>query len=227
MASRGALYFDAGLYGSPNLAAEGGYEGIRRFQKRFASDGSDNMMLPEYRAQLSRIGAGFSKRVGQRFAEKHGRTGRTQKSMTQSFTPAFGGNPNVFKYSVKMGGGVGFVINPIGAHDIPVSQHGGLSNFKSAGATAGRTQNFYSDFPAFDTFFKTIPWYQGGGVLGESYSPDRSWYEEDEDIVADAQYALSLLAARAVLIWGTTDGAGSMIPLSQPTSNFYDMGFQD
>ena len=211
------LFFDAVLYGSPNLAVEGGYEGIRSFQKRFASDGSDNMMLPEYRAMLSEIGDVYMQEVKTQFAAKHGRSGVTEASIHEEFETAVEGNPDAFRYRVAIGGNVSYVIYPIGTHEIEAGL-GKLLDNPMTGPFEGRMQNYYADFPVDDAVKLTaVEWQQGGA---ESHSPDRSWYEDaGPKLAADALSGFKLLAARAQMIWGGTDDALNFIELSRPQAN--------
>lgn len=206
-----ALYFGAILRGSPNLAAEGGYIGIRRFEKRFAADGSDNMLRPAFMEALSSVGDNYMAEVKAQFAAKHGRTGQTEQSIHEEFTPAFNGDVNAFQYQVVMGGGVGFVINPIGTHTIestiPLAD-------AMTGPFEGRTQDFYMEFPA-ETLLPlySVEWYQGGA---DSYSPDTSWYDKDEnaDLAEWAFSEMAKLASRVNVLWGASDDTYGLVELS-------------
>lgn len=211
------LYFDAILYGSPNLASPGGYTGIRRFEKRFAEDGSDNMLLPEYRAVLSNIGNVYLEEVKAQFAAKHGRSGVTEASFHEVFEPAADGNPDAFRYRVAIGGNVSYVIYPIPGHEITAGLNKILEN-PMTGPFEGRTQNMFFEFP-IDSAYKItdISWFQGGA---DSHSPDRSWYEDEQETLAmQAMAEFKLFAARVQMIWGGTDDSLNFIELSRPMSN--------
>lgn len=200
-----SLDFTTQLWGSPNLAAASGYKGIRRYEQRFAEDGSDNMLLPEYEAEVDALGMYYLDSVRRQFAKSHGRSGETAASMESSFTPfTFDTGVAAMEYKVSIAGNVGFVLNPLPFHLIP-----GSAFLNPQDQHEGRTENFYSPFD-YLTKAGAVPWYQGGG---ESYSPDHTWYQSQLPQLAEmGQATLSRVAAHVAVLWNQA-GSG-LVPLS-------------
>jgi hypothetical protein len=146
--------------------------------------GLDSRLGLAFQASLAAIGERYSDDVKRRFNEKHGRTGETADTIHGEFRGITA--DNAADYAVIVGGHIGAVINPLPAHFI-ASPVAGLNNDMS-GPWNGRNTNFYSPFGPS----KVVYWYQGGP---ESYSPDRSWYEDAQgDLELEGQLALNKLA---------------------------------
>lgn len=212
-----AFYFDARLYGSPNFEAEGGYFGIRRFQKIFDEAGNDNRLLPEYRGMLRFVGRTYAKKVAKKFAEKHGRTGTTEENIaspSHQFEGSLGGNPDAFLYRIEVGANIGFVVYPIPRHTIEA--HTGVLFNTMSGPWKNRTTNFYESLPpGVIGGFKRLEWFQGGP---ESHSPDVSWtFDAETRLLAKAEF--SKLAARVQAMWTSGSDLNSEIPISRPAHN--------
>lgn len=206
-----AIAFDAILYGSPNLTLATGHKDIMGFQKRFYGD-IDMFLMPQMQKMMRDIGDPYMELIRSRFAQTHGRTGETAGSVHQefeSFTEP--GVAGAFRYRVVVGGNVGFVVTPLLSHIIPASRFSPLYNAQD-GPFEGRTKNFYLPF---GPVVEDILWYQGGP---ESYSPDTSWYtDEEENLGGWAFEQFRHLAARVTMFWGA--GADYLVPMTMPSMN--------
>lgn len=200
-----SAHFDAVLYGSPIFRRGGGFE------KRYAEDGSDNMLLPVYQERVNSIGMYYLNSVKEAFAAKHGRTGETAKSMHSEFESfSETGVAGAMRYRVVIEGNVGFVINPLPAHFIPVQRVENLQTQR-----VGRQTNFYSPFDWLSVGDTTgVEWFQGGS---ESYGDDKSWYEDQlPELAAMGEEALKTTAARVRVLWDK-DMSEAPVPLTAPS----------
>jgi hypothetical protein len=220
------LYFHTALYGSPNLKK--GADGTYGYQKRFGPNGEFLGFAAEL---LSATSNSFRQRVAQNFAERHGRTGTTAQSITEKgrWVNRSPGSATVtgadyrFVYTIEIAGNVGYVINPIASHLLPGGGNSAIAargtpmgNFMD-GPFEGRTTNFYSPFgPRYAVY-----WYQGGS---ESFSPDKSWYMDDQTLITDMATGMASLAARAALIWGDSATSFTELPLKMPANNSISFG---
>lgn len=177
------------LFGAPMLASQG---------NRFAP--YEMRLSAEYATAVGLLGAAYQEAVKDQFQRTHGRSGKTAASVASMWSPNVpaitAGAPAV--YTVKMGGHIGAVINPLPTHTIEVSNKQILSNFKSnPGYWPGREINYYSLFGPTHK----VTWFQGGE---ESYSPDRTWYTEGpvrDLLVAGSIESLHNLAGKSQTLW--------------------------
>lgn len=189
----GPLLFDAVFYGSPTVVLE---NNMLRYQKKYFN-GKNSQYMREFLDATLQVTEDYAYEVAEAFQAKHGRTGQTARDIDIQDYHNFGGLANTFGYEVRIGDGVGFVINPLPAHDIDRKTRRELSNWFWVNSMTGeRQQNFYSEFgPA-----TTVSWYQGGP---ESFSPDTSWYDGEplKDATIQAERQMRRLAQRAQLLW--------------------------
>lgn len=205
--SKAGLYFNFAFYGAGRDAATGWFKSSKKIDS----------LMPTYAAEvLTSAGPNFKRRIAQRFAEKHGRTGATARSMREDMRR----RGDAFLYSVYLGGGIGFVINPIGGHTITVKKAPTLANSMN-GPWEGRYQNFYSAFAPYyeGTNLMTVDWRQGGR---ESFSPDKSWYEDDKELYAETYQDMAAVASKIAIIWGGAPKEYLDLPIKTPYYNPYN-----
>lgn len=162
-----SLLVEWALFGAPRLGPSGQFAAIRDLE------GMDSRTVVggAFQGMVAEIADWYKGEIGRRFAETHGRTGETEASIHGEVREVTG---DMYQYAISVGGHIGAVITPLPPHWID------MNGIRLAGPNpdASRMVNLYSDFGPRDDVY----WYQGGA---ESYSPDRSWYE-------DAQAALEL-----------------------------------
>lgn len=161
-----------------------------RFEKIMGAFGfgSDSRLAAAYQAKLAELGEYYKAEVARRFNESHGRTGQTATTIAKHYYIL---DAEEARYDINIGGGVGFVINPLPPHFITGTP--GLQGM--AVMHPARLRNFYSPFGPIESVY----WYQGGA---ESYSPDDSWYTDAADALqGQGQVELRKLAAVVQEIW--------------------------
>lgn len=179
----------------PPMARPGtakGYPNLRPFQAM------ENRLTAEYTADVFALGEAYKSTVARRFAEYHGRTGRTEHSISSRWFPFSKEGANLAFYNVNMGGGVSYVLNPIRTHMIPkvVIDPAKLYGNKMVGPWKGRVTNYYSPFGPVRG---QVEWYQGGD---EGKNPDTTWLElARTELEADTAVKLTRLARYAETTW--------------------------
>lgn len=164
--------------------------GPPRVNNRFAK--WDTMLSYEYATAVAKIGDWYSEEIRRRFAASHGQSGETADSIEPHIVEW---TRDQFILAVRIGGHVGFVVNPLPTHMETAVNAPALGNFSPTGASVGRVRNFYSEFGAV----WNIEWKQGDK---ESHSPDTEWYEgENSALYAQASRDLHKLATFVQIAW--------------------------
>lgn len=147
-----------------------------------------------YQDRVFALGREYQARVAAAFDRKHGRTGRTAKSVSNRFSPGITGgkgDPTLAAiYAVRFEGGIGFVINDLPPHIIRTRTKRGLSNQNTATGTAlARYGEFPWSFP-----MRYVQWKPRGA--------DRHFYEDEQPwLEGEGLAAMHTLAATAQNLW--------------------------
>lgn len=125
----------------------------------------ESRLLPLFSPALDKLASDYKDTTAQTFSNEHGgMTGETELSPV--VVPAIP-NPYQIRSTVRYGGHVAYVVDPIKSHIIE-------SHVANALAHQNQPIRNANPFSPFGPVHGPIQWYQGGS---ESYSPDRTWYE--------------------------------------------------
>lgn len=164
----------------------------------------ETRLSEEYALAVAEIANWYSDEIRQRFAESHGQSGDTEKSIHPEVVEQ---SRDRFLMAIRVGGHAGFVINPLPTHMETAVNAPALGNRSPTGEAVGRSRNFFSPFGAV----WNITWEQGKAG-GESHSPDTEWYEgENQVLYAHASRDLHKLATFVQIAWNDAANSGQAV----------------
>jgi hypothetical protein len=158
----------------------------------WASVRGDPELMAALEMALNAIGQSWELDVKAAFAEKHGRSGDTERSISGEAEI----EPPFMAYRIHIGGNIGFVLNPLPDHDIAARIKPALGAEDPDTPAQGRSANFHPPFGPR----KNVFWYQGGS---DSHSPDPDFYKgTNASLLYKTEVAAHKLANDIQILWG-------------------------